>query len=117
VSPDRCNIIDLLQNAERELVPTPVPSRAPVDAGDPSNTKFVSEISAHTIGPEVYTYISIREDGMRLFFVFSVSFDIQHYSSVCSFFVSAIEKYECSKCGVGWDEAKESCSLATHCPE
>ncbi len=47
VSPDRCNIIDLLQNANREVVPTPVPSRAPVDAGDPSNTKFVSVIFAH----------------------------------------------------------------------
>jgi hypothetical protein len=61
VSPDRCNIIDLLQNADtdREVVPTPVPSRAPVGAGDPSNTRFVSEIFAHIREGWKYIYIYI----------------------------------------------------------
>lgn len=78
VSPDRCNIIDLLQNADREVVPTSVPSRAPVFAGDPSNTKFVSEIFAHIREGRKKKYRDCDGwDEVVLCFVFSVSSDIQ----------------------------------------
>lgn len=62
-------------------MPTPVPSRAPVGAGDPSNTRFVSEIFAHIREGWKYIYIyTYRLDGwdeVVLCFVFSVSSDIQ----------------------------------------